>query len=335
MTNRSIPIGVEQANALTRPVDLLVLKYAQALYGLDGAAAERIGVRSHDLPETGHYLLADGRLGTAARDVLFIGVTDLYSFGYQEIRAFARKALSIARAVRPEAREIGLTLHGPGYGLDETEAFESEIAGLLDAMAEGEYPARLEKVTFFERNPGRAERLRVELERLLPGPQTRTNPPSARDLVEGWAAESLRSVGYSSGAKQHAFIAMPFAEAFEDIFHYGIATAVRSAGLLCERIDKVAFTGDIMARVLDRIGSAQFMVADLTGANPNVYLEVGYAWGRGVPTVLLCDKNEDLTFDIRGRRCLRYASIRDLESKLTEEIASLLPTFAASHDRRS
>ena len=28
-------------------------------------------------------------------------------------------------------------------------------------------------------------------------------------------------------------------------------------------------------------------VADLTTANPNVYLEIGYAWGMGKPTVLL------------------------------------------------
>ena len=36
---------------------------------------------------------------------------------------------------------------------------------------------------------------------------------------------------------------MPFDEAYEDVFHYGIARPVEDAGLLCERLDRSVFTG--------------------------------------------------------------------------------------------
>jgi hypothetical protein len=120
------------------------------------------------------------------------------------------------------------------------------------------------------------------------------------------------------------FVAMPFAKEFDDRFHYGIHTAIRNAGYLCERADMATFTGDILLWVKERIASAELLVADLSGANPNVYLEVGFAWGRGLPTVLLASEETDLLFDVRGQRCLVYqGSIRVLEQLLTDELGRL------------
>ena len=72
-----------------------------------------------------------------------------------------------------------------------------------------------------------------------------------------------------------------------------------------------------------RIDNAALVVADLTDANPNVYLEVGYAWGRGVNTVLLVAQGDELKFDVRTQRCLIFQSIRHLEELLTAELTSL------------
>jgi hypothetical protein len=117
---------------------------------------------------------------------------------------------------------------------------------------------------------------------------------------------------------------MPFTDSFTDVFHFGISGPIRATGLLCERADLTAFTGDILQRVLERIASARLVVADLSDANPNVFLELGYAWGRGVPSVLLCNRATELPFDVRGHRCLFYSSIVELERLLTVELASLV-----------
>ena len=76
------------------------------------------------------------------------------------------------------------------------------------------------------------------------------------------------------------FVAMPFAEEFEDVYEFGIYEPVRKCGYICERVDETHFAGDILQRIKDRIQAAKFVLADLTGGRPNVYLEVGYAWGQ-------------------------------------------------------
>jgi hypothetical protein len=139
----------------------------------------------------------------------------------------------------------------------------------------------------------------------------------------GDARAQLGAVGHDSRMKPHVFVAMPFAEEYADRFHYGIKGAANTAGFLCERADLASFTGDVIMWVKDRIASAALVVADLTSANPNVYLEVGYAWGRGVNTVLLVAEGDELKFDVRTQRCLVFRNIRHLEELLTAELRSL------------
>jgi hypothetical protein len=67
------------------------------------------------------------------------------------------------------------------------------------------------------------------------------------------------------------------------------------------------------------------MVAEVTDANPNVFLEIGYAWGKDVKTVLLVkgQAGGNLEFDIQGQRCLVYQSIKQLEEILAHELEQL------------
>lgn len=78
-----------------------------------------------------------------------------------------------------------------------------------------------------------------------------------------------------------------------------------------------------MDAMLKKIESAVVVIADLTGTNENVFLEVGYAWGKGKPTILLARQDVDLPFDVQGHKCLKYESIKDLEDKLTGELEGL------------
>jgi hypothetical protein len=180
-------------------------------------------------------------------------------------------------------------------------------------------------VKIVEQNEGRAGRLRGLLDNYLPGGRIDIDARMLHDRIGEEHSETLRAIGYDSGQKPHVFVAMPFADETGDLFHYGIQRAISSSGYLCERIDKMPSVGDILVRIKERIKTAAFVVAELTGGNANVYLEVGYAWGCGVPTVLLINKNElaDLRFDVAGQRCIVYSSIRELEKKLSSELTAL------------
>lgn len=114
-----------------------------------------------------------------------------------------------------------------------------------------------------------------------------------------------------------------FSEQLDDIFHYGIQRPVHDAGYICERMDHVSFAGEIISWLKQRIETADIVIAELSGSNPNVYLEIGYAWGKGRPTVLLARSIQELAFDVQGHRCLIYKNIQDLEDQLTKELASL------------
>jgi len=110
----------------------------------------------------------------------------------------------------------------------------------------------------------------------------------------------------------------------DDVFFYGIQQPLHAAGLLCERVDQDAFTGGIMDYVKTRIETASVVIAELSGANPNVYLEVGYAWGKGRPVILLAHDERELHFDVRGQRCLVYERIKDLEESLARELTVMI-----------
>jgi hypothetical protein len=264
---------------------------------------------------------------------LFVGVKRLREFGYTEIREFARKVLVSLASEAPNVRHLALTIHGPGYGLDEIEAFESELAGIVEAVTSGDFPGALESITFIERNSGRAHRLSAALKKLLPDGVLPVDGRGSMAVLEDQAQNTLRTAGYSSAAKPHVFVAMPFAEEMDDVFHYGIQGAVNAAGLLCERADLSTFTGDVIDWVKRRISSATLVVADLSSANPNVYLEVGYAWGCRVPTVLLARDANDLKFDVKSQRCVLYKSIKSLEEALRRELQGLSKSDAEENQR--
>jgi hypothetical protein len=319
----NIAIEVLEANALTLEADVLVLKYAQALYGVDAKAVESAGLNSSQLPGPGGYRAVSAPRGITAEMLILIGVAPLHSFGYAEIRDFGRRALCSVASEHPNAQSITLTLHGPGYGLDETEAFDSELAGLLDAIHDRDIPPALQRVMLVEVNPGRAARMQRRLKEVLHGDGLVPAGAGMADIVSQRSADRFRRVGYDSSQHDHALVAMPFSENFDDLFHYGISKAVRAAGLLCERIDQQAFTGNVLERLKNQIQTARIVVADLTGSNPNVFLEVGYAWGCGVPTVLLSRNDSELKFDVQGQRCLLYANIKDAEERLASELIGI------------
>ena len=83
-----------------------------------------------------------------------------------------------------------------------------------------------------------------------------------------------------------------------------------------------------MEDVRTGISSADLIVADLTGQNPNVFYEVGIAHTLEKPVLLLSMSIEDIPFDLRHRRVLpcEYTPMgcKRLVAKLKQHVASML-----------
>jgi hypothetical protein len=200
MSNQLVEVRVQQGDVLRFEADVLALKYAQAHYGVDAVAAQKLSSegRKLRLPKPWKHTLEKGVSGIAAQRVLFMGVPELHSFGYGEIRKFARSVLSALAADAPDIIDLALTVHGPGYGLDEAEAFAAEIAGLLDGVRSGDLPGALRKITLVELDAGSAQRLQTLLSKLLPG---RVIEPKSVKWSTVKAMQQLRSAGAASSAK--------------------------------------------------------------------------------------------------------------------------------------
>ena len=216
---RKIEIAVVNGDVLEFEADVLVLKYAQALYGADRAAWGRLEAvyPDIDLPEVGDHRVVESEPALSAAQVLFIVVEPLHAFGYAEIREFSRRALSILSGHPAGARHIALTIHGPGYGLDEVEAFRSEVAGVIEAMTAQEYPKDLVRITFVERDKRRSKRLSRVLAKVFPDGNIATSGRGSLQTLPEDTQKALRSAGYGSGAKPHVFVAMPFVPEMDEL----------------------------------------------------------------------------------------------------------------------
>lgn len=114
------------------------------------------------------------------------------------------------------------------------------------------------------------------------------------------------------------FVLIPFSEEFKQAYE-SIKAAVTLAGFTCYRADEIFQTRSIIQIIYDWIGRAEIVVADLTGRNPNVFYELGYAHALGKSTVLVTQDRNDVPFDLRHRQYVLY-ELGDLQITLGKSI---------------
>ena len=325
-SEKQIAINIKNVDVLSFPCDVMILKYAQSFHGADKAVFNQLRkskiIDYDNLPQPGEYNLIKTNNVISARYVLFIGTVDLADFEYKAIREFARDALIFLAKNLPEAKHAAATVHGVGYGLDEAEALTSEIAGFAESFSAGSFPVQLGQLTIAEHNEKRFSRLREILHGLFP-----YGVMSAKAMLSNRGTQSsvadFNSIGYDFGRKEHVCVAMTITDDTEDLYFLGIETAVKSAGYLCEQANLSSLADDVLLRIKERIASAAIVIADISDMNPNVYLEVGYAWGCQRPTVLISRHSPNSQSDSNKQEYIIYKSLRDLQTKLKEKLAAL------------
>jgi hypothetical protein len=99
--------------------------------------------------------------------------------------------------------------------------------------------------------------------------------------------------------KPFVFVVMPFSPVWNDAYELGIKPACEAAGAECARVDEQIFLETILDRIYAQIERADLIIAEMTGRNPNVYYEAGFAHGLAKPVILLTNSAEDIPFDLR------------------------------------
>jgi hypothetical protein len=122
------------------------------------------------------------------------------------------------------------------------------------------------------------------------------------------------------------FVLIPFEERFAEIYLKGIKDGLPT-GWNCNRSDERWDIPEAVCKICKSIQEATLIIADITGRNPNVFLELGLSFGLEKKFILMTQNIHDLPFDIRTFNAIEYDShnLDDLHRKLREAISQLNP----------
>jgi hypothetical protein len=124
--------------------------------------------------------------------------------------------------------------------------------------------------------------------------------------------------------ENHIFYLCPFSEPFNTIYSDHVKPTANSEGFSIDRTDEIYGTQPIIEDILEGINSAEIILADVTGRNPNVMYEIGMAHTVGKPVVILTQSIEDVPFDLKHHRCVVYSYTPRGCSLLQKKVAGTL-----------
>jgi hypothetical protein len=144
-----------------------------------------------------------------------------------------------------------------------------------------------------------------------------------RLTAAGW--ERIRQLQRTGQDSLQGFVAMSFADEFEPLYWEGIKPAI-DGRYKAHRVKEAHPEEKIDDHIMVEIKRSRFLVADVTGNNPNVCFEAGYAIGHGIPVLWTCRQDQlddkDLVFDVRQYACIGWTQGNwgELRQKLAERI---------------
>jgi hypothetical protein len=124
------------------------------------------------------------------------------------------------------------------------------------------------------------------------------------------------------------FVVMSFEKALEPVYTDHIAAVVARCGLKVARADNFFTARHVIEDVWGAIASSRAIIADCTGRNPNVFYEIGIAHTVGKPVILITQHEDDVPFDLRATRFIRYSytprGMAEFENSLKMTLSAVL-----------
>ncbi|MGH8657761.1 MAG: hypothetical protein ACREV4_04565 [Gammaproteobacteria bacterium] len=118
-------------------------------------------------------------------------------------------------------------------------------------------------------------------------------------------------------------VMMPFSMEFTRVYE-AIKRATSECSLRCLRADDIWEDTTIVQDIFSLIFRAQVVVVDFTGKNPNVMYETGIAHTLGKHVVPISQSLEDVPFDMRHHRVLKYLPNAEGLARLSSDLSTKL-----------
>lgn len=148
-------------------------------------------------------------------------------------------------------------------------------------------------------------------------------PAAARSGKPGRSAASKLP---TSPVKSVVFAVMPFAEEYDDTFE-AMLGAAKAAKAVAKRVDREDYEGNVVERIHERLRTAAAVIADLSESKPNVFYEMGFAYGASKLVIPISSTPvDDLPFNVRNLNVIEYGKGQtvELRKKLAKRLKAAL-----------
>lgn len=139
------------------------------------------------------------------------------------------------------------------------------------------------------------------------------------------ALDRVYELQKNNADNDRAFVAIQF-DGTQDL-RERIREGLQMAGYQAIIMDEEHYNGQIVPEMLHQINTCNFVVAELTSKNQNVYFEAGYATGQNKEVIYLCNGKELDTspqFDVAQYNLLTYKEIDEIPQKLKARIEATI-----------
>lgn len=128
-------------------------------------------------------------------------------------------------------------------------------------------------------------------------------------------------------------VMMPFAAEFKPVY-LALKKCCAEAGYECARVDEIWNNSVVIQDVFDLIFESWIVIVDFSGKNPNVMYETGIAHTLGRTVIPITQSIDDVPFDLRHHRVLKYLANAEGLSKLKLDLFKRLATIGHYENAR-
>lgn len=121
--------------------------------------------------------------------------------------------------------------------------------------------------------------------------------------------------------EMECLVIMPFHEDFDDVFdaiQSSVSLSIPDIQFRFYRLKEVIHAGKISEDIVNGLKQSALCIADITGDNPNVMWEIGYAMALGKKIIIISQDINSIPFDLKDHRIIKYE--KENLHKLKEEI---------------
>jgi ATP-dependent Clp protease ATP-binding subunit ClpC len=198
------------------------------------------------------------------------------------------------------------------------------IADTVDVDAVAEVVSRTKGIPLDEVRQRKTSSLPRQSRPLLPSlPEDERR--QAESILQGRGVQLEEGTG---------FVLLPRDDEFNDLFEAVIRPAMSANGIVAKKADNIYQPGAILGQVWTQIRTAEVLVADVSGSNPNVIYELGLCFGLHRCPIVLVRDPDGLPLDLRSLRHIPYENsvggAEELKVRLTRAIEEFLSNSRAS-----